>query len=128
MNKVRPVLVVALMVAMFAIAPRATMAQEGAPAGQSDIAKMVSNAKTAEDHRKIAQYYQKEAGEAKKKADSLKGLEDCYKKAAMAGEFPKGRYECKLQALQYRKIAHEDEVLAKAHLEIAEKLEKKEKK
>ncbi len=128
MNKIRPALVIALVVAMFAIAPQVTMAQKGAPAEQSEIAKMVANAKTAEDHRKIAEYYKKAAAEARKKAFKVDALGDCYKKATIAGEGPKGRYECKLEAMEYRKIAHQDEVLAKAHLEIAEKLEKKEKK
>lgn len=128
MNKVRPVLVIALLIATFAIAPRFTMAQEKASAEQSEIAKMVASAKTAEDHRKIADYYNKEADEARKKANDVRALEECYKKSAMAGEFPKGRYECKLQSLQYRKIAEEDAHLAKMHLEIAEKMEKESKK
>jgi hypothetical protein len=130
MNKVRPVLVVALVVAMFAIAPQVTTAQEGAPAEQSEIAKMVASAKTAEDHRKIAEYYQKEAAEAKKKASDLHALRDCYKTKTMAGEAAggKARRECTLQAMQYRKIAEEDEALAKMHLEMAEKLEKEGKK
>ena len=128
MNKVKPILVIALVVAMFAIAPQVTMAQGGAPTEQPGIAKMVAAAKTAEDHRKIAEYYQKEASEAKKKATDLNALGDCYKKSSMKGQFPKGRYECNLQALQYRKIAKEDDNLAKMHLEIAAKLEKEAKK
>jgi hypothetical protein len=130
MNKVKPVLVIALVVAMFAIAPQVTMAQEGAPAEQSEIAKMVTSAKTAEDHRKIAEYYQKAAAKAKQKALDLNALGDCYKKKSMEGEAAggKARRECGLQALQYRKIAQEDEALAKMHLEMAAKLEKEAKK
>ncbi len=130
MNKVRPVLVIALVVAMFAIAPQVTMAQGGAPAEQTEIAKMVAEAKTPEDHRKIAEYYKKEAAGARKQAADVNALSDCYKKATQSGEAAggKARRECTLQAIQYRKIAKEDEDLAKMHLEIAAKLEKEAKK
>lgn len=126
MNKARSVLAIAMVVAVFALAPQFAMAQnKGTHESEAvQIAKLISTAKTSADHRKIAEYYQKQAKEAEQKAKDVNAFGDCYQKMARKGEFARSRRDCALMVVQYRKIAKEDEQMARTHFEIAKKLAK----
>lgn len=126
MNKARSVLAIALVVAVFALAPQFAMAQENGngTSEAAQIAKLISTASTSADHKKIAEYYQKQAKEAEQKAKDVNAFGDCYQKMSRKGEFVQGRRDCALMVVQYRKIAKEDEQMAKEHMAMAEKLAK----
>lgn len=126
MNKVRSMLAMALVIAVFAMAPQFAMAQATSQA--PEIAKLIATAKTPEDHIKIAKFYEQQAKKAREKATELRTFSNCYMKKARERQLPQGRRECNLQVFQYQKIAQEDQNLAKMHLEIAKQLEKKQKK
>lgn len=125
MNKARPVLAIALAVAVFALVPQFAMAQNGNGTSEAaQIAKLISTASTSADHKKIAEYYMKQAKEAEQKAKDVNAFGDCYQKMSRKGEFVQGRRDCNLMVVQYRKIAKEDMQVAKMHMEMAEKLAK----
>lgn len=71
MRRAKFISLVMLFVVSVAIAPplaRAVESDTGATASGAQIAELIKNAKTAQDHLKIAQYFDKEAKRAEQRA------------------------------------------------------------
>ena len=68
------------------------------------------------DHAGLAEYYKKEADEARHKADSMKGMASEYLK-----KYPKGQYtkHCEKMADKYLAEAKENDMLAEMHSKAA---------
>ncbi len=109
---------------------KAIEAEGGGTAGGAKIADMIRNAKTAEDHLKIAEHFEKQAKEAEERANDSAAFARCYhdtRRLSTRYAAP-ARNECILQQNEYRRIAAEDRKLAKIHREIAAELPKEGKK
>jgi hypothetical protein len=68
------------------------------------------------DHAGLAEYYKKEADEARHKADSMKGMASEYLK-----KYPKGQYSkhCEKMADKYLAEAKDNDALAELHSKAA---------
>jgi hypothetical protein len=82
----------------------------------ADLDKMIENANTAADHRAIAAVYEKQAQDADAKAAEHSEMVSEYKKAGGA-LINKQHVDAHCDSLVglYKKIAKENEALAKAH-------------
>ena len=87
---------------------------------EADLDKMIANAKTPADHEAIAAVYEKSAEEAKAEAAKHTEMEAAYKQAggALIGKQHIDTHCVNLVSL-YKKIAKENEALAKAHKAMA---------
>ena len=133
MNRLKIMSVAMLLIVSVAITPtigRTVEAEGGGVASGATIAEMIRNAKTAEDHLKIAEYFDKQAQEAEQKARDSAAFARCYEATRKLGSkrATSARGECILEQRQYGKIAAEDRKLAKIHRELAAELEKEGKK
>lgn len=82
----------------------------------ADLEKMIASAKTAADHEAIAAQYEHVAEEAKAKSEKHHDMGEVYKKAG--GYLIVKQHidaHCNSLANLYKKVAKENEVLAKAH-------------
>ncbi len=117
-------------VAMAPTLARAVESDAGATASGAQIGEMIKNAKTAQDHLKIAQYFDKQAEKAEQHAKDSASFARCYHETRRLSTRYAGpaRNECILRQKEYEKIAAEDRKLAKIHRELAAELEKEGKK
>jgi hypothetical protein len=107
-------------------------AAEPAVTGHEDIAKMITEARTAADHEKIAAYFDHLAADAKTRAKEFSAASDCYRKETHEGILRGNQFArkhaavwCGLQERHYLGIAQEDKELAKMHRDIAKQLAEK---
>jgi hypothetical protein len=110
--KLAPAALLAIVLAAGMLAPASTIS-----AGEeADLEKMISSAKTAADHEAIATEYERQAAAAKEEAAMHVEMGVAYKKVGGA-LIAKQHLDthCDNLADLYRKIAKEDEALAKAH-------------
>jgi|GEM_PF-1606142 hypothetical protein len=133
MRRAKFISLVMLFVVSVAIAPplaRAVESDTGATASGAQIAELIKNAKTAQDHLKIAQYFDKEAKRAEQRARDSASFARCYHETRRLSTRYAGpaRNECIIRQKEYQKIAAEDRKLAKIHRELAAELEKEGKK
>jgi hypothetical protein len=106
----------AIVVAAGTLAP-ASMISAGE---EADLDKMISSAKIPADHQAIATEYERQAAAAKAEAAMHVEMGESYKKVggALIGKQHLETH-CDNLANLYKKIAKEDEALAKAHEETA---------
>lgn len=79
---------------------------------------MIASAKTPAEHEAIAEFYEQEATDAKKKAALHRNATDNYRKLKISK--PVGMAEmCDGIAAMWNKIAADDSRLARAHREMA---------
>ena len=109
------VVVLALTAGLVMPAYRARAAQD------VDIDKMIATAKTAADHRAIADYYKQEAKEAQEQADKHKKMAQDYGMASIGRQATKTHFHQHCEALvrSYESAAKEYNDLAKMHEEMA---------
>jgi hypothetical protein len=114
--KLAPAALLAIVVAAGMLAPASTIS-----AGEeADLDKMISSAKTAADHEAIATEYEHQAAAAKAEAAKHVEMGVAYKKqgGALIGKLHFDTH-CDNIVDLYKKIAKEDEALAKGHEEMA---------
>jgi hypothetical protein len=88
--------------------------QEPGLVTDSNLNKMIKNAKTPSDHQMIAQYYDREAAENETKAKIHRITENMYFKTA-------NRVHCDALIKAYQQAADQDKALAAYHREMAKK-------
>jgi hypothetical protein len=88
-----------------------------------DIEKMIANAKTPDDHRAIADYYQREADEMKAKAAEHTKMAKEYRTGPF-GSKTHFHEHCETLARLYQNEAKEYAALAEAHRQMAAKAAK----
>jgi hypothetical protein len=118
-----PLVVLGMMVTLLALAvvPRQARA--------ADITQMITAAKTAQDHKAIAAYYEQQAADARAQVAKHTEMEKSYENSTeIKSAGPDFLHvfvgHCKAMVNYYRKIAKEDAALAKEHLAMAQKLSK----
>ena len=109
------VVVLALTAGIVMPAYRALAAQD------VDIDKMIATAKTAADHRAIADYYKQEAKEAQEQAEKHKKMAQDYGMASIGRQATKTHFHQHCEALvrSYESAAKEDNALATMHEDMA---------
>lgn len=93
----------------------------------ADIDQMIGAAKTPEDHEAIAAYFERQAAEARSKADEHLTMAAKYEhsqnlRAAGPSYWRIGVKDCEALRRGYQSIADQDTALAKMHREISAKL------
>lgn len=126
-DRIRNLIVVALLLAVAALLPTGGFAQETVTS--TNIGNYIQNAKTAEDHEAIAAYYEAEAVNARKAAEGYHNQYDCYVKETSARQLKGERFAetaakryCRNLTRLYNQVAHESEDLAKLHHKIAQEM------
>lgn len=109
---------VAVLVAVVSTFP--TWAAAGDP---PDVPKMIESAAARADHVALAAYFEKEAAEARAKAEQHSDMEASYKKLS-AAQVEKQHLDrhCRSLVKAARRTAEENDALAKAHRTIAENM------
>lgn len=89
----------------------------------ADLAARIEGAKTREDHAALADFYEKEAASARAKAELHARMETSYRKLG-GGAVEKLHLDrhCRSLAEAARRLAEENEAMAKAHRSIAESI------
>ena len=140
MKRLATAMLFAPVVALVLWAPRAWAAEALSPvsaeavrsATETDIAKLVKEAKTPADYEAIAVWYDNQAKLARAQAQKFGALSDCYRtqenkavyKGASLGARVYAHDWCNLRAHRYLSEAQQDEQLAKMNRAIAARLEK----
>jgi len=114
--KFAPKALLAIVLAAGILAPASTISAAEEP----NLDKMISSAKTPAEHEAIAAEYKRQADAAKAEAAMHVEMGAAYKKAggSMTGKLHFDTH-CDNLVNLYKKIAKEDEALAKAHEEMA---------
>ncbi len=99
----------------------ALIATETTPLRKKELKSAIQNAKTAQDHQRIAAYYQKEAGRMLAEAKEHDDLALLYGKSPnpLAIRVGKSAEHCKYFAKAAREAAQASKELAKMHDEMA---------
>ena len=108
---------VAILIAILMVLPFLT----GAPGNASEeeeIQKLIETASTPEDHTKIAEYYEKQAGEAERKANFHASMGEAYKNRGKP--LPGLAKHCESLAKKYTEAAEEYKAMAIEHRDMAE--------
>jgi hypothetical protein len=93
---------------------------------ETGIATMIANAKTPQDHEAIAAYYDKQAAEARAKADEHRKMGEAYKKGGGALASKTHFHEhCEALTRSYLSEAKDYEALAATHRAMAKAAAKK---
>jgi len=88
----------------------------------ADIEKMIASAKTPADHEAIAAYYDKQAAEARAKAEEHRRMGEDYKRGGGAlAEKTHFHEHCEALTRSYNQAAKDYEALAAAHRDMAKK-------
>ncbi len=122
-NVIRKSTMCVVMLAVFS-APRFVSAQDGDHMSKNDVKTLVTNAKTAEDHERLAKHFDAEANQLDAEASEHRELAAVYKanpsgdesKHPMSG---KTAGHCDYFANDAHKAAMQDRALAAAHRAMA---------
>jgi hypothetical protein len=95
----------------------------GKASEEEEITKLIQTATTPEDHMKIADYYQKKAGEAEVSAHSHASMAASYENRGKP--MPGPAKHCSNLSKDYKKAAEEYKALAVEHKKMAEGIQKK---
>lgn len=89
---------------------------------QAEIEKMISSAQSAAEHEAIAQQYERAATDAQASAEEHKKMAESYKKVggSLVNKLHLDQH-CESLAAAYATVQKENEILAKAHREMATK-------
>lgn len=107
---------VAVLIGILMVLPFMT----GAPGNASEeeeIQKLIETAATPEDHTKIAEYYEKQAGEAERKASFHASMAEAYKNRGKP--LPGLAKHCENLAEKYTEAAEEYKAMATEHMMMA---------
>jgi hypothetical protein len=103
-----------------------TAEREAVPEAISDL---ILHAKSADDQEKIAQYYEQAAQRMRDRAKQFTNQMECYNKVGSEGQvkganqpYKQASSFCRLESLEYLKLARDDERLAKIHHDVAKGL------
>lgn len=88
-------------------------------AEETNINKMIEQAKTPADHEALAAYYEKEAQAAKQKYELHKKMEAAYSKFPSLKQKSDVLFHCDTLAKGYETMAKQYETLAQIHRELA---------
>ena len=122
MRRVTMTILIAAGFVLLATAALPTVRASAQPAAVTDnnLDQMIANAKTTSDHEAIAAYYEQEAAATKKKADLHRNTADTYRRLKISKPVYMAEM-CDSIAAMWDKIATDEENLAKAHHEMAQK-------
>ena len=123
MRRVTMTMLIAAGFVLLATAALPTIRANAQPAPavtDNNLDQMIADAKTASDHDAIAAYYEQEAAATEKKADLHRRTASTYRTLKIAKPVYMAEM-CDGIATMWDKIATDEETLAKAHHEMAEK-------
>ena len=112
----RPLALCALVVLVLGVG--STTLASSAWAQEQDINDMIAKAKSPADHEAIATYYDRDAAEAKAKAEQHMKMADSY--TQFRPDYKPLPRHCRAEAKYYEGIAAEDRALAAAHRKMAQ--------
>lgn len=115
MKRINLTLFTALMAAILLSVPTASRVMAAESTGME---KMVTTAKSADDHNAVAGMYEKEAAAAKEKAEMLRRVAASYRHDSIMGHSRAADYALRL-AQYYDKVAKMDDDLAGEHTKMA---------